>query len=557
MNALTRRSALAAVLTMLSAAPLVADVPRVAQRSVHEVRLEAAGRYDNPYVSLSATATLTDADGKTKTVPLFWDGGDVWRFRVSPAAAGAWRWTVKSDDAGLNGREGAFEVVASDRKGSIQAMAASPHHFQRQDGSPFWFLGDTAWALYTDVPAKGHDRAAAFRYVDKRVAQGFNVIHSMLLSEAGHGNGGGPPFADVARQRLNPDYWREVDHRLRYVNGKGVVAGLVLGWGDKRGVEPFAWRRFADLDARKRYATYVAARYGAFDAYFIVAGEWDADGKRMPGGEPAARREFIEIGDALAAADPHDRMVGMHPLSAGGSVREFVGAAEWMSFGDYQQNYRQLHDRVLASREHGLPVVNSEYAYHVRVSDPDGKLNKPNSFSADDIRHASWDITMAGGYLVSGFGSTYFGGSRNKGPFDPDDPRNKEWEDQVQHLARFFTSTDWPRLVPADRLVESVTPRGVDRLDRFPEAKRGGALHRPPATTYWAMTDGKGCHILYVRGLDKPARLAVGTPGGTFRVRQFDPGRGQYKDLGEPTVDEKFEYTPPDRNDWVVALQRR
>ena len=65
-------------------------------------------------------------------------------------------------------------------------------------------------------------------------------------------------------------------------------------------------------------------------------------------------------------------MIAIHPMTSHGSVREFVGAAEWMTFGDYQQNYRNLHVRILESRPTNLPVVNSEYGYYLR--DQSGEL---------------------------------------------------------------------------------------------------------------------------------------------------------------------------------------
>src|SRR5262249_17876133 len=148
------------------------------------------------------------------------------------------------------------------------------------------------------------------------------------------------------------------------LNSKGMIGGLALAWGDKRRTEPFAWTRLPSLEARKRYARYVAARYGAFNVYFIVSGEWHANIKTVPGAtEASVRREFVEIGDALHAADAHARMIAIHPMTAHGSTRDFVGTS-WMSFGDYQQNYRDLHGRIALSLVAPLPVVNSEYAYH-------------------------------------------------------------------------------------------------------------------------------------------------------------------------------------------------
>lgn len=42
---------------------------------------------------------------------------------------------------------------------------------QTVEGKPFFYLGDTAWELFHRL-----NREAAIRYLDKRAAQGFNVI---------------------------------------------------------------------------------------------------------------------------------------------------------------------------------------------------------------------------------------------------------------------------------------------------------------------------------------------------------------------------------------------
>ncbi|MCP5115045.1 MAG: DUF4038 domain-containing protein, partial [bacterium] len=409
--------------------------------------------YDNPYVELDARATLTTPDGGSWEVPLFWDGGATWRLRASPDIAGSWTYEVTSPDSGLNGQRGEFACVAGDLGGSIRPSSDHPNHFEYQDGTPMWFMGDTAWGYLTDSDEDKHHRSQAEHYASVRASQGFNVIHSMMLSEQGVGNNNGLPFEDLSAERINPGYWQEVDERVAFANEQGLVVGLALAWGDKRKVEPFAWRRFRSVEARQRYARYVAARYSAYAVYFLVSGEWNAEARTRDGatGE-AVMGEFVEIGDILAQADAHDRMIGIHPMTRYGSVREF-SSAQWMSFGDYQQNYRDLHNRVLLSGRLGGPVVNSEYGYYLRDSDGDGAPDKSNSFNADDMRHASWDIVTAGGYLVTGFGTTYFGGHRDPGPFDVDTPRNDDWEEQIGHIRRFLTALDWWRFIPADELI--------------------------------------------------------------------------------------------------------
>src|SRR5215212_8624893 len=46
------------------------------------------------------------------------------------------------------------------------------------DGSPFFYLGDTAWELFHRL-----DREEAERYLKDRAAKGFTVIQAVVLAE--------------------------------------------------------------------------------------------------------------------------------------------------------------------------------------------------------------------------------------------------------------------------------------------------------------------------------------------------------------------------------------
>ncbi len=525
-------------------------IVQVPKFGIFERSFQHAGSCANPYTQLAATAQLTAPDGQAaRRIPLFWDGDRTWRFRFSPDTVGTWSWTTRSEDAGLDGHSGSVEVVPSDLKGSIRPMAGHPYHFERQDGSRFWFLGDTAWSLYTDSAEQQHDRSAAERYIDARAAQGFNVVHSMLLQEDGWINCAGAPFDPLEDERLNPAYWREVDARLATLNDKGIVGGLVLAWGRKKwdDSEPFAWDRFPGLEAKTRYARYVAARYSAYDVYFIVAGEWNASGRDA--GNERVRQQYLHIGDALRAADPHRRMMGIHPGCHGNHfVREFNDAAGWMNFGDYQQNYTHLNAEVVASRRFDKPVVNSEYAYTLRDANEDGVVDKPNSQSLENTRHATWDIVMGGGYVVSGFGSTYMGGARNLGSFDVDAPQNDGWEAQIQHLPTLFRETAWWRLDPRNDLLACTVTRGAERQ-----------IHRrpaPPVTAYWCLAEPGEQYVVYVRGLATDVDLSLDAPAGMYAVRRYDPRSGAFETVGVCEGLSTFSYRPPDERDWVVLLRR-
>ncbi len=518
-----------------------------------ETSFKATRQYANPYTELKASAAIRRPDGTGCTLGLFWDGTDVWTLRISPDLVGQWRFKVSSADEGLDGQMGQFTCVRSKRKGSIRPMPGFPHHFAYQDGTPFLFWGDTAWGLYQDEPSEKLHRKAVLHYIDERADQGINVMHSMLLQEAGWGNRGGNPFESMARQTLNPAYWREIDVRLRYLNDRGIIGGLVLGWGDKRKKEPFAWRLFPSVEARKRYARYIASRYGAYDVYFIVAGEWHAEIRtRAAVTKQAIRDEFIQIGNTLYDSDAHKRMVGIHPMTQEGSVREF-NRAEWMSFADYQQNYRTLHTRILESRPYSGPIVNSEYGYFLRDSDSDGHVDKANSMTAESMRHATWDIIMAGGYPVTGYGTTYMGGNRDKGPFNVDDSRNDIWERQYRAAQRFLSKFKWWKLEPHDDWISSAESRTSDRSVRIGPR----SLLSPPMRTYWLLAEPGRSYVAYVRGLkDKVIIKLNSSADGIGRARLLDPRTGRSRPVEVKISRGSCEWSPPDEQDWVLHLSR-
>jgi len=529
--------------------PCIGSEKTVAQYEIYEIAFEAANHYENPYIDLKAEAKLISPDGSIWSIPLFWDGGQIWKLRVSPDIQGKWSYNISSTDNYLNGISGKFKCEKSTCKGSIRNMKGFPHHFQYQNGEKMWFMGETAWALFTDNHEEKHNRSSVEHYLKTRASQGFNAVHSMLLSEAGWGNSGGMPFINMEKQILNPDYWKEVDRRIAYANEQGLIAGLVLAWGDKNKKVPFPWRLFPDIEKRKHYARYIAARYSAYNVYFIVSGEWHAEIRTRQGSKKKIKSEFIEIGNALTKADPHGRMIGIHPMDSGGSTREF-NDADWMSFGDYQQNYLNLHTHILESRKFNKPVINSEYGYYLRDSNGDGIPDKSNSTSLESMRFASWDIIMAGGYLITGFGTTYFGGYRDPGPFDINASKNNDWERQIGIIKKFFTGIDWWKLEPHDELLTSNIPRGK-------EDKQYGKIV-PPSKTYWLLSEPDKHFILYARGLNDI--ITLNTKSGLsaiFSIHLFNPRNGQIKLISaNQKLENEFKWLPPDDNDWVLVLKK-
>src|SRR6266849_1030209 len=89
-------------------------------------------------------------------------------------------------------------------------VSANQRFLVREDGTPFFYLGDTAWALFQRL-----DREEADRYLRDRAAKGFTVIQAVALSEFDGlrvpNRYGDLPLHDGDPHRPNDTYFRHVD----------------------------------------------------------------------------------------------------------------------------------------------------------------------------------------------------------------------------------------------------------------------------------------------------------------------------------------------------------
>lgn len=511
---------LAAAFLLASAATAMAqDVPVY---GVFEATFTHNGNYSNPYASVSATASFKGPDGATRTIPLFWDGGTTWRVRFSPHLVGTWTWSSSSSDAGLNGKSGSFRCVASTNKGGIRARASAPYHMEHQDGTPFFWFGDTMWRASLMDSAENLNRTTFFHYVDVRAAQGFNYIHANF-GESSAVNEGGSLWDGTPGQKVRPSHFQEIDTRIQYMNAKGITVGYMLAWAQD-------WDDYGQTE-RLRYARYCVARYSAYNVVFIVSGEYN---------ESLTAADYRAIAQEIENNDPHRRLTAIHGT---GSVELFADEA-WMDFGDYQQVYRapndteataaqrrDLHNALLAARDHNKPVVNAEYGYYLRDANGDGNVDKPHSHTRRSFRRASWVLAMAGGYFVTGFGTTYSGGNRDPGPFDVDAPKNDDAEADLVNLRNFFTSFSWWKLNPRNSLV--AVPSGYG----------------------YCLADIGQTYVVFTEETASASLSLGGAAPSTYSVRRYDPRSGSMTSLGDYSGSGPISLTSPDSQDWAYLIE--
>src|SRR5262245_30628138 len=118
-----------------------------------EQSFTSATDYANPVQEASLTVTVTSPKGDAVKIPGFWDGAKTWRVRFIPTQPGSWKFETTCSDtknAGLHQQSGSFTAgppAGSNRFAQHGPVEVAPdgRFFQHADGTPFFWLGDTAW----------------------------------------------------------------------------------------------------------------------------------------------------------------------------------------------------------------------------------------------------------------------------------------------------------------------------------------------------------------------------------------------------------------------------
>ena len=140
------------------------------------------------------------------------------------------------------------------------------------DGTPFFYLGDTAWELFHRLTPD-----EAERYLQDRAAKGFTVIQAVVLAEIDGlhtpNMQGDVPLLEDDPTRPNEAYFRHVDAVVERAAALGLYIGMLPTWGDK-------WNRkwgvgpeiFTPENARS-FGAFIGRRYAEQPIIWILGGD--------------------------------------------------------------------------------------------------------------------------------------------------------------------------------------------------------------------------------------------------------------------------------------------
>jgi len=528
---------MAAILTSVASSfSAAAESPHVWQRWEHT--LASTRSYDNSYTDVTLRVRYTGPDGRIFSGHGFWDGGGTFRIRCAFPTPGVWRWETECSDAGnagLHHQRGTVEVspYRGDnvlfRRGFLK-VSQDRRYLTHGDGTPFLWMGDTAWA----TPMRASDDEWR-RYLADRKAKNFTLIQAAPAPEwAGRVNRDGEaPFHDPALRQLNPAYWQAFERKVRQANEAGFVLALV-------GLMETPMR-YPDAAAACLFARHIVARL--FGDFVIFSPSFDSD--YMPLADQVGRA----IRDATAL-----HLITQHPGTPSGQrtpvftmkyydqpYLDIAGVQSGHNQGNRDRCAHQASEWMLHAYRHQphKPVINLEAMY-------DGQGEK--AWQAVDARSAAWRSWLSGakGYTYgageSGKKSVRGHGGIWKWVTDPQQPdyweKALQWDSgfQMQHLHDFLTAIEWWRLEPVPEIIR----------DQPSAASRRMVLAALPGRDYAAayLPDNE---VIELDLTSFPVPLTV---------RWFDPVRGRF-DAAQSKVGTAgvTRLAPPARGEWILTLK--
>lgn len=510
--------------------------------SVFETALAAERDYAEPLWDVQVEVAFVSPSGKKRLRQAFWDGGRTWRVRFSPDEVGIWRWESKAspeNDGGLHGRQGEFRVIEYHGKNPLYRhgtlrIAGSGTHIEHADGTPFFWLSDTAWNGVLKATAEEWRE-----YLATRQRQGFTAIQFVATQwRGGDKTLQEHVFSKPGRLRVHPDVLRKMDRKVAMINEHHMVAVVVLLWAL---INTDPGLALPEEEAQK-LSEYLVARWGAYQVAWLLGGDShyrDTD-------------RWRRLGRNLFESRPRDRLVSLHP-SGQNWVWDRFGAENWVDFLGYQSGHgdNQTHLRWLVEgppaqswqRKPIKPVINLEPNYEAHPAYHSGKAFEPYH-----VRRATyWSLLVTPPAGISYGHHAIWPWLSKPGPAERHERLGivPVWREGLESegirglgiAKQFFLSGPWTQLRPSPELL--LEQPGTKDVTRF--------------ITISATADRKWLVAYLPRG--GVIRLRRDTLADKTQACWFDPRTGKKHDAQAERTANDVRFTAPDNLDWVLELR--
>ncbi len=420
-------------------------------------------------------------------------------------------------------------------------VSANRHFLSYQDGTPFFWLGDTAWLLFSKL-----NRDETEKYLEDRRRKGFTVIQVMVLQSTAMKSASGVPAligGDISKPNLTPgSYWENIDWVIDRAAEKGLYVAMVPAWG--------AIVKAGQLNEKNVavYATFLARRYKNKPNVFWIAGGdikgsdnaavWNALGRTLKAEDPAHLITFHPFGRMQSSMWFHDEPWLDFNMFQSGHQRYDQDTGSPNKYGE--DNWRYVRDDF--ERRPTKPVIDGEPSYE---GIPQGLHDQKQPYwtAADARRYAYWSVFAgAAGHTYGDNAVMQF---YKPGDSAPSYGAKNYWFDAIND-----PGSDQMRFLKSLMLSHPYFDRAPDLTSVVGDS---GTRH-----DYVIATRGRSYLFAYTYS-GKPFRIRLGAITGTrVAASWYNPRDGSAQSIG--TFDNRgaVTFTPPggprEGNDWVLVI---
>jgi len=414
-------------------------------------------------------------------------------------------------------------------------VSENGHFFVKESGAPFFYLGDTAWCVFTRPTHEEVDQ-----YLKDRASKGFTAIQGVLLIWDGLTRPnplGQMLLADKNPAKINEAFLDNVDYIVDKAESLGMYTLILPIWskgmlGGQRSV--------FDEATGYNYCKLIAARYRNKPVIWMLGG--DRPGTGVEEITRAMARGLTEGGGGT-------HMISYHPTGRQSSSMWFHNEP-WLNFNSIQSGHSsQNKNYELVASDYELkpakPVIDAEAGYEnitdgLRQAEPGIK------------RLGAWDVRRFGYLSVFAGAAGFAYGNGEVYEFWTPGMQQTRWmaglpwqesmklpgSSQMQYVRKLIESRPMLVRIPDQSMLVSDANATTDRQ----QATRA--------------SDGSYAFVYSASGRAIEVRLAS-MPGKAIRAWWYDPRTGVAKAIGRfpKTATRKFE--PPSSgvdNDWVLVL---
>jgi hypothetical protein len=540
---------LSLVLMIGMAAALRAAEPVISKWGGFEQSFESSVAYENPLQEATLSVVFLSPLGETNRVYGFWDGAKTWRVRFSPNMPGKWKWTTTCSDTankGLHLQSGTFLCSAPVTKtrfgqhGPVR-VASSGYTLEHDDGTPFFWVADTAWNGALLSTPKDWDF-----YLQTRVQQKFNAVKWVATQWRASPTGdlkGEMAFTGKEKISVNPEFFRRLDEKADAVTKAGLLNVPVLLWaigGHSAEHNPGA---FLPEEQAILLARYMVARWQAHPVVWILGGDGHYFGSEGEKWRRIGRAVFDDITHAPVIMHPQ----GRHWVQREFKDEKWTGIIGYQSgHGDSDESLKWLTSGPITQdweKTPRHPIINLEPPYEGHLA-----YNSKQPLSADLVRRTLyWSLlnTPTAGVSYGGHG-VWGWDDGTKPPTDhPGTGVPLPWQkalflpgaQQMTNLVTFFSMIEWNQLRP------------------LPGAVVNNPGNATPRKYIAAARSAKGdLTVVYVPE-ERTIEILLASLPPSPEVKWFNPRTGETSAAVAVITDTTAQFPTPSEGDWILWMQ--